>query len=299
MTVSSEVRRALQEKRPVVALESSIIAQGMPYPENVRTALRVEKTIRKFGVVPATTGIIDGEPIVGMSPEQIREFGKRKGIRKVSRRDFPVVMARREWGATTVAGTMILAAKAGIEVMVTGGIGGAHRGAEKTFDVSADLEELEKTNVTVVSSGAKAILDLGLTLEILETKGVPVLSYRSREFADFYGRHSGIMMDNVVRSPLEVAKVIKAKRDAGLAGGILVANPIPRRHALESAGLEQEIEEAIREAESRGIKGKKLTPFLLGKIAGLSGGKSLEANVELVLSNARLGAKIARELSAL
>lgn len=299
MKIAKEVKDALKNGKPVVALESTIISHGMPYPKNVQTALLVEMTIRQYGAIPATIGIIDGEPIVGMSPEEIEEFGKRKGIRKVSRRDLPIVYANKLWGATTVAATMILANQAGIEVFVTGGVGGAHRGAQETFDISADLEELGKTNVTVVSAGVKAILDLDLTLEILETKGVPVLSYQTDEFADFYTRHSGIKMENVVNSPKEVAKIIKAKRDNHLDGGMLVANPIPEEFAMEPKVINAAIEKALKMADDAGVKGKDVTPFLLKTIVELTGGDSLESNIKLVLNNAKLGAAIAKELTEL
>ena len=299
MKISKEVELALKEGRPVVALESTIISHGMPYPKNVETALLVEKTIRENGAIPATIGIIDGEPIVGMSPEEIEEFGKRKGIRKVSRRDLPIVYANKLWGATTVAATMILANQAGIEIFVTGGVGGAHRGAQQTFDISADLEELGKTNVTVVSAGVKAILDLDLTLEILETKGVPVLSYQTDEFADFYTRHSGIKMENVVNSPKEIASIIKAKRENHLDGGMLVANPIPEEFAMDPDVINAAIEKALKMADDAGVKGKDVTPFLLKTIVELTGGDSLESNIKLVLNNAKLGAAIAKELSSL
>ena len=299
MKISKEVLDALKNNKPVVALESTIISHGMPYPKNVETALLVEKTIRENGAIPATIGIIDGEPIVGMSPEEIEEFGKRKGIKKVSRRDIPVVIANKEWGATTVAATMIFASLAGIEVFVTGGVGGAHRGVQETFDISTDLEELGRTNVTVVSAGVKAILDLDVTLEILETKGVPVLSYQTDEFADFYTRHSGIKMENVVNSPLEIARIIKAKRDYKLDGGVLVANPIPQEYAMDDKIINDAIEEALKDANEQGIKGKETTPFLLKRIVELTGGDSLESNIKLVVNNAKLGAKVAMELTKL
>lgn len=299
MKISNEVKKALSENKPVVALESTIISHGMPYPKNVQTALLVEKTIREHGAIPATIGIIDGEPIIGMSNEEIEEFGKRKGIRKVSRRDLPIVYAKKLWGATTVAATMILASQAGIEIFVTGGVGGAHRGAQDTFDISADLEELGKTNVTVISAGVKAILDLNLTLEILETKGVPVLSYQSDEFADFYTRHSGIKMENVVYSAKEIAEIIKAKRDNHLDGGMLVANPIPEEFAMDDKIINGAIEKALKLADEQGIKGKDVTPFLLKTIVELTNGDSLESNIKLVLNNAKLGASIAKELTLL
>lgn len=299
MKISKEVQNALKEGKPVVALESTIISHGMPYPKNVKTALAVEREIRNNCATPATIGIIDGEPIIGMSPEEIEEFGKRKGIKKVSRRDLPIVYAKKEWGATTVAATMILASQAGIEVFVTGGVGGAHRGAEKTFDISADLEELSKTNVTVISAGVKSILDLNLTLEILENKGVPVLSYKTDEFADFYTRHSGIKMENVVNSPKEIADIIKAKRTNNLNGGILVANPIPEEYAMDSEIINNAIEKALALADEKGVKGKDVTPFLLKTVVELTGGDSLESNIKLVLNNAELGALVATELSKL
>ena len=299
MKISKEVQQALKNNKPVVALESTIISHGMPYPKNVETAMLVEKTIREHGAIPATIGIIDGEPIIGMSPEEIEEFGKRKGICKVSRRDLPVVFAKKTWGATTVAATMILANMAGIEVFVTGGVGGAHRGAQENFDISADLEELGKTNVTVVSAGVKAILDLKLTLEILETKGVPVLSYQSDEFADFYTRHSGIKMENVVNSPKEVAEIIRAKRINKLDGGILVANPIPEEDAMDSEVINAAIETALKKADEEHIEGKEITPFLLKTIVELTNGDSLESNIKLVINNAKLGAAIASELTKL
>jgi pseudouridylate synthase len=299
MKISKEVKSALKAHQPIVALESTIISHGMPYPKNVQTALLVEKTIRDNGAIPATIGIIDGEAIIGMSPEEIEEFGKRKGIRKVSRRDLPIVYAQKLWGATTVAATMILASQAGIEIFVTGGVGGAHRGAQETFDISADLEELGKTDVTVVSAGVKAILDLNLTLEILETKGVPVLSYGTDEFADFYTRNSGIKMENVVNSPLEVAQIIHAKRVNELHGGVLVANPIPVEYAMEPKVINNAIEKALKMADEQHVKGKDVTPFLLKTIVELTGGDSLESNIKLVLNNAKLGASIAKELMKL
>lgn len=298
MRISNEVKLALTNKfkKPVVALESTIISHGMPYPKNVQTALAVEKVIRDHGAVPATIGIIDGEPVIGMSPEEIEEFGKRKGVCKVSRRDLPIVYAKKMWGATTVAATMILAAQAGIEVFVTGGVGGAHRGANETFDISADLDELGRTNVTVISAGVKAILDLNLTLEILETKGVPVLSYGTDEFADFYTRHSGIKVENVVNSPREVAEIIHHKRINNLDGGVLVANPIPEEFAMDDKVINEAIQKALKMADEQGIKGKDTTPFLLKTIVELTGGNSLESNIKLVLNNAALGAEIAKEI---
>ena len=295
MKINPEVAKALKENRPVVALESTIISHGMPYPKNVETALKVEETIRSHGAVPATIGIIDGEPIVGMTPEEIEEFGKRKGVLKVSRRDLPVVYAKKLWGATTVATTMIIANQAGIEVFVTGGIGGVHRGATETMDISADLQELSKTNVTVVCAGAKAILDLPLTLEYLETMGVPVLGFKTEELPAFYNSHSGLKVDYKVESASEMAKIIKAKRDNGLVGGILLTNPIPEQYEMPKAVIDNAIETALKQMDEQGIKGKECTPFLLKTITELTEGNSLESNIKLVLNNAAVGSEVAKE----
>ena len=293
--VNDEVIKAIQENRPVVALESTIISHGMPYPQNVKTALEVEKIIRDNGCVPATIGIIDGIAVVGMSADEIEEFGKRKGIEKVSRRDVPVIMAKKEWGATTVATTMLFASMANIEVFVTGGIGGVHRGAETTFDISADLQELANTNVTVICAGAKAILDLGLTLEYLETFGVPVLGYKTKTLPAFYSRTSKFSVDYKMDSAEEIANVIKAKRDMKLDGGILVTNPIPEEYSLDEAKMDEVIKEAIQEMDKAGVHGKESTPYLLGKVKELTGGSSLESNIQLVFNNARLGSEIAKK----
>ena len=297
--INPEVKKALEENRPVVALESTIISHGMPYPKNVETALRVEQVIRDNGAIPATIGIIDGEAVIGMTPEEIEEFGKRKGIAKVSRRDLPVIYAKKLWGATTVAGTMILANQAGIEVFVTGGIGGVHRGAEKSMDISADLQELAKTNVTVICAGAKAILDIPLTLEYLETMGVPVLGFQTDELPDFYTRHSGQKVDYRIDSYQEAAQIIKEKRSNNLNGGILITNPIPEEYAMDQKVIDDAINEAIKRMERDGIKGKESTPYLLKTIVELTGGDSLESNIQLVLNNAKVGANIAKELSRL
>lgn len=295
--ISDEVKLALKEGRPVVALESTIISHGMPYPKNVETALEVERIIRENGCVPATIGIIDGVPIVGMTPEEIELFGKRSGILKVSRRDLPIVMAKKMWGATTVASTMILANMAGIEVFVTGGIGGVHRGAQQTFDISADLQELAHTNVTVVCAGAKAILDLPLTLEYLETFGVPVLGYKSSNLGAFYSKDSGLKVDYKMDSEQEIAEAIYYKRMMKLDGGILISNPIPDQYSMPSEVINLYIEKALKEANEKGIKGKEITPFLLKNIADNTHGNSLEANIKLVFNNAKIGARIAKELS--
>lgn len=296
MKISQEVKHALLHHQPVVALESTIISHGMPYPKNVETALRVEQVIRNAGCIPATIGIIEGEPIIGMSAEEIELFGKREGIVKVSRRDLPIVYAKKLWGATTVAATMILARQADIEVFVTGGIGGVHRHGNETFDISADLQELSRTDVTVVCAGAKAILDLPLTMEYLETMGVPVLGYQTKELPAFYTRKSGIALEYSFDTPLELAMIIKEKRKAHLHGGLLITNPIPEEYALDENLMNQSVNQALKEADKKGIHGKDVTPFLLRRVVELTGGESLESNIQLVLNNARLGAEIAKEL---
>ena len=299
MKINQEVKLALQEGKPVIALESTIISHGMPYPKNVECALQVEKVIRDNGAIPATIGIIEGEPIIGMTPEEIELFGKTKGIAKVSRRDLPIVVANKMWGATTVSATMILASMAGIEFFVTGGIGGAHRKANITFDISADLDELAKTNVTVICAGPKAILDLNLTMEYLETKGVPVIGYNTDKLPAFFTRTSDINVDFNAKTPLDIAKIVKEKRDYKLDGGVLVCDPIPEQYSLAPEYINKEIDKALLEMEKLGVKGKDETPFLLAKIVELTGGKSLETNIHLILNNAKLGAKIASEYAKL
>ena len=298
LKISEEVRYALEHGKPVVALESTIISHGMPYPDNVKTALTVEKTVRENGAVPATIAIIKGVPTVGLSEEEIEHLGTEgtKAV-KVSRRDIPVVIAKKLDGATTVASTMIFAETAGIKVFATGGIGGVHRGATETMDISADLEELHQTNVTVVCAGAKSILDLGLTLEYLETKGVPVLGYKTDELPAFFTRKSGFKVDYSMDSPEEIAAAVKAKDALGLSGGMLVANPVPEEYSMDPDKIEAVISEAVEEAKALGIAGKKVTPFLLEKIRNVTGGDSLFTNVKLVLNNAALAAKIAVELT--
>lgn len=298
LKISEEVRYALEHGKPVVALESTIISHGMPYPDNVKTALTVEKTVRENGAVPATIAIIKGVPTVGLSEEEIEHLGKEgtKAV-KVSRRDIPVVIAKKLDGATTVASTMIFAEMAGIKVFATGGIGGVHRGATETMDISADLEELHQTNVTVVCAGAKSILDLGLTLEYLETKGVPVLGYKTEELPAFFTRKSGFKVDYRMDSPEEIAAAVKAKDALGLSGGMLVANPVPEEYSMDPDKIEAVISEAVEEAKALGIAGKKVTPFLLEKIRNVTGGDSLFTNVKLVLNNAALAAKIAVKLT--
>ena len=295
LKINPEVLNALRENKPVVALETTIISHGMPYPKNVETALRVEQVVRENGAVPATIGIIDGNAIVGMTPEQIEEFGKRKGILKTSRRDLPVIYAKKLWAATTVAATMIIAEQAGIEVFVTGGIGGVHRGAQETMDISADLQELAKTNVTVVCAGAKAILDLPLTLEYLETMGVPVLGFKTNELPAFYTSHSGLPVDYQIDSYEEAAKVIKEKRNNKLTGGILITNPIPEEYAMDDKVIANAIRIALERMKIDKVKGKETTPYLLKTVVELTGGESLESNIQLVLNNARVGANIAKE----
>lgn len=295
LKINKEVLEALKNNKPVVALESTIISHGMPYPKNVETALAVEKVIRDNGAVPATIGIINGDAVVGMTPEEIEEFGKRQGIIKVSRRDLPVVYAKKLWAATTVAATMIVASQAGIEVFVTGGIGGVHRNAQQTFDISADLDELSKTNVTVICAGAKAILDLPFTLEYLETKGVPVLGYQTKELPAFYTSHSGLEVDYEVKDALQMAQIIKEKRDNHLEGGILLTNPIPEQFAMDKEVIDNAINKALEMMDKEGIKGKACTPYLLKTIVELTGGDSLESNIHLVLNNAKLGALVAKE----
>jgi pseudouridylate synthase len=299
MKINPEVAKALKEGKPVVALESTIISHGMPYPKNVETALLVEKTVRDNGAIPATMGIIAGEPIVGMTPEEIELFGKTKGIAKVSKRDLPIIIASKAWGATTVSATILMAKAAGIEVFVTGGIGGVHRGAETTWDVSRDLYELGAEPVTVVCAGAKAILDIDKTLEVLETQGVSVLSYKAKSFANFYCRESGKPVDYVFNTPKEAAEVIKAKRDFGLSGGILITNPVPEEDALSHEYIDGIINQAVKEAADQGIKGKDVTPYLLKRIVELTGGASLDTNIHLVVNNAALGAQIAKEYALL
>ncbi len=298
LVYSNEVKNALQNNKPIVALESTIISHGMPYPKNVETALLVEETVRANGAVPATCAIIGGEPTVGLEPEKIEYLGKTGlGVTKVSRRDMPIVTALGMDGATTVAGTMMLADMAGIKLFATGGIGGVHRGAETSMDISADLEELGKTPVAVVCAGVKSILDIGLTLEYLETKGVPVITYKSQDFPAFYTKKSGFKSPNTLNDPENIAKVIAANAELGrLSGrpnGMIIANPIPDEYSMDEAEISAVIADAVAEAERLGVKGKEITPYLLDRIQRLTKGRSLEANIALVLNNAALAAKIA------
>lgn len=294
-----EVKEALAQGRPVVALESTIISHGMPYPDNVNTAREVEKIIRDQGAVPATIGIINGRIKVGLSEEDLEYMGTGKNIIKASRRDLPFIFAKKLDGATTVASTMIIAELVGIEIFVTGGIGGVHRGAADTFDISADLMELANTNVAVVCAGAKSILDIGLTLEYLETHGVPVVGYKTEEFPAFYTRKSGFKVDYSVESEEELAKAIRIKWDLNMKGGMVIGNPIPEEYEMDYDKINHAIEEALREAEEKGVKGKETTPFLLSKVKALTEGASLASNIQLVYNNAKVGAKLAVELAKL
>ena len=298
LDISPEVKAALEAGKPVVALESTIISHGMPYPKNVETAFLVEQTVRENGAVPATIAVIGGRLKAGLSHDEIEHLGKAgRNVAKASRRDLPALVARGADGATTVTTTMIIAHMAGIRIFATGGIGGVHRGAETTMDISADLEELAQTPVMVVCAGAKSILDLGLTLEYLETKGVPVVGYGTDELPAFYTRKSGFGVDYRVDSPKELADMFRAQRDLGYAGGMLVTNPIPEEYSMDKAIIDKAIAQALRECSEQGIRGKDTTPFLLAKVVELTGGDSLESNIRLVLNNAAVAAKTAAALS--
>jgi pseudouridine-5'-phosphate glycosidase len=298
LSISPEVQEALDKGMPIVALESTIISHGMPYPQNVETALKVEQTIRDNGAIPATIAIIGGKLKAGCSKEDIEYLGKQgSAITKASRRDLPVLLARGADGATTVTTTMMIASMAGISIFATGGIGGVHRGAAESFDISADLEELAQTNVMVICAGAKSILDLGLTLEYLETKGVPVIGYQTEELPAFYTRHSGFGVDYRVDSPHELAAIYKAKCACGWKGGVLVTNPIPEQYSMPADTINAAIDRALQEADEQGIRGKQCTPFLLARVKELTGGDSLDANIQLVLNNARLAAQTAKALT--
>ncbi|EOS51834.1 pseudouridine-5'-phosphate glycosidase [Lachnospiraceae bacterium MD335] len=300
LDIAPEVAEALAQNKPVVALESTIISHGMPYPQNVETALKVEQVIRDNGAVPATIAIIGGRLKAGLSKDEIEHLGKTGyDVPKVSRRDLPIIVAKGMDGATTVATTMIIASLAGIKIFATGGIGGVHRGAETTMDISADLEELAMTPVMVVCAGAKSILDLGLTLEYLETKGVPVIGYGTKELPAFYTRKSGFGVDYELDTPLELATAFHVKQKVGLKGGMLVANPIPEEYSMDPDVINKAIDEAIAESRKQGIHGKDTTPFLLAKVKEITGGDSLDSNIQLVFNNAALAAKTAVELSKL
>ncbi|MFA5851563.1 MAG: pseudouridine-5'-phosphate glycosidase [Spirochaetales bacterium] len=294
LDLAEEVREAIRSGKPVVALESTIISHGMPWPKNLDTALEVEDVVRKAGAVPATVAIIDGRLKAGLSRHDIELLAKAgTAVTKASRRDLPRLLANGGLGATTVAGTMIVASMAGIRIFATGGMGGVHRGAEVTWDISADLEELARTSVAVVCAGAKSILDLPKTLEYLETKGVPVIGYRTLELPAFYTSHSGLALEEKADSPDEIAALLDAKWKSGLEGGVVIANPIPEEYAMDQEAIHPAIETAVADAERQGIMGKKLTPFLLARIVELTGGDSLESNIALVKHNAALAAAIA------
>ncbi|ENK1243187.1 pseudouridine-5'-phosphate glycosidase [Clostridium sporogenes] len=300
LEISNEVLEALKENKPVIALESTIISHGMPYPKNVETALNVEKIVRDKGVVPATIAILNGKLKVGLSKDEIEYLGKKgRDVVKTSRRDIPFILAKKLDGATTVASTMIIASLAGIKVFGTGGIGGVHRGAQESFDISADLQELANTDVAVVCAGAKSILDIGLTLEYLETQGVPVVGFGTEELPAFYTRESGFKVDYKVDTAKELAEALKAKWDLGLKGGMVVANPIPEEYQMDYDIITKAINDAVKEAEEKGIKGKESTPFLLSKVKDITEGKSLEANIQLVYNNVAIASDLAIEFSKL
>ena len=291
--VSDEVRSALASGIPVVALESTIISHGMPYPQNLETAVQVENIVRNNNVMPATIALINGTIRIGLNNDELEFLSTEKNILKASRRDLPVIAAEKLSAATTVSATMICAELAGIRIFATGGIGGVHRNASNTFDISADLTELAQTNVAVVSAGVKSILDIGLTLEYLETLGVPVIGYMTDEFPAFFTRESGFKVNYRLDSPDAIAEVIKAKYKLGLRGGIVIANPVPEQYSYNKTEIDKAIEKALKKAEENGIKGKDVTPFLLSEIKSITGGESLKTNIELVKNNAKLAAEIA------
>ncbi|MBO3446418.1 pseudouridine-5'-phosphate glycosidase [Clostridium sp. CCUG 7971] len=299
LQVHPEVQKAVASGQPVVALESTIISHGMPYPKNIEMAKNVSKIIRDNGAIPATIAIIDGVLKVGLTTEEIELLGTSKNVVKASRRDLPFIISKKLTGATTVATTMILANLAGVKVFATGGIGGVHRGAQETFDISADLQELANTDVAVICAGAKSILDIGLTLEYLETNGVPVIGFGTDEMPAFYTRRSGFGVDYRVDSSMEVAQALKAKWDLNLKGGMVIGNPIPEEFEMDYDTINNAIESALKEAKEKNIGGKNVTPFLLDKVKTITEGKSLEANIELVYNNAKVGAQIAKNLSDL
>ncbi|QTH46827.1 pseudouridine-5'-phosphate glycosidase [Cohnella sp. LGH] len=298
LTFTDEVREALDSGKPIVALETTIISHGMPYPQNIEMARTVERIIREQGAVPATIGIMDGRVKIGLNEQELEAFATSNPVEKVSRRDFAYLLSSGKIGATTVAATMIGAALAGIDVFATGGIGGVHREGETTMDVSADLTELAQTNVAVVCAGAKSILDIGRTLEYLETHGVPVIGYNTDEFPSFYARESGYGVDFRLDEPAQVADVLNKKWQLGLQGGAIIANPVPAESALQHAEIEGVIQQALNEAKEQNITGKKVTPFLLARIKELTAGRSLETNIALVYHNAKVAAQIAVALKA-
>lgn len=300
IVITKELQEAIRNNKPVVALESTIISHGMPYPRNVSTAIKVEEIIREKGAVPATIAIINGKPTVGISHSEIEHLGKKGAdVTKVSSRDIAIISSKGEDGATTVAGTMIIAELVGIRVFATGGIGGVHRGAEFTMDISADLQELGRSNIAVICAGAKSILDIGLTIEYLETKGVTVIGYGTDTMPEFYTREGSFPVNYRVDSALDIAKIIAKKKQLNISGGIVIANPIPKEYSLNKDYIDRIISDACVEARENGIKGKEITPFLLGKIQQKTSGNSLESNIALIYNNARLGAMVARELCSI
>ena len=299
LEIQPEISQALAENKPLVALESTIISHGMPYPENLKTAQIVEETVRGQGAIPATIAIIEGKIKVGLSDKELSQLAQAKDVKKVSRRDFPYIISNKMNGATTVAATMIVANMAGISLFVTGGIGGVHRGADKTFDISADLMELSQTNVAVVCAGVKSILDIGSTLEYLETLGVPVMGYQTLDFPAFYTQKSGFQTEYQLKDAFDAAKTIKTKWELGLKGGVIIANPIPEQHQMDQKIIDQAIKEALNQANTQNINGKDITPFLLSKIAELTGANSLISNVQLIINNAKVGGQIAKQYAEL
>ncbi len=298
LQMSAEVKDALASRRPLVALESTIITHGMPYPDNAETARAVEAAVRAGGAVPATIAIIDGALCVGLEADQLEALASSQGVAKASRRDLAIVVSQGRSAGTTVATTMLIAARAGIPIFATGGIGGVHRGAERTFDVSADLIELSRTPVTVVCAGAKSILDLAKTLEVLETNGVPVIGYGTDEFPAFFSRSSGLRVDARLDTPGAVAEAIRTHRSLGMTGGLLVCNPLPTDEEVSAEEMTPRITAALADAAAQGVTGKDITPFLLARLVELTGGRSLKANRALIKYNARLAAEIAVALNA-
>lgn len=296
LQISDEVQAALNDNKPIVALESTIISHGMPYPQNYETAKQVENTVRENGAVPATIAILNGIIKIGLGEDDLQILSNSGNILKASRRDIPVIVSEKLNAATTVSATMICAALAGLKIFATGGIGGVHRDGNNSFDISADLTELTKTNIAVVSAGVKSILDIGLTLEYLETLGVPVIGYCTDEFPAFYTRQSGFKVNYKLDTPEQIGSMIKTKWELGLNGGVIVANPIPEEFSMDKNKIDNAIEEALKNADKKGIKGKDVTPFLLGEIKNITGGSSLDSNIKLVLNNAKLAAKISASL---
>ena len=293
MDISEEIQNSIKENGPVVALESTIISHGMPFPQNLETALEVERIIRKEGAIPATIAVLEGRIKIGLSNLELEQFAQGTKTVKVSSRDLPLVLLQKQNGGTTVAATMICARMAGISIFVTGGIGGVHRGSEKTMDISGDLMELARTNVAVVCAGIKSILDIPRTLEYLETQGVPVIGYRTDEFPAFYTTTSGYSVQSRINTAEEIARCMKVKWELGLEGGMVIVNPVPREDAMDEEVIEEAITKSLKEASEKGIDGKAVTPFLLERISQLTDGESLKTNIALVCNNALIGAKIA------